>query len=251
MLTLYLERKRNNMKNKVKSIATITVCVGLFAAVWALQPKGEDTPAASAAPNVGVQIAADAPAPEKIPLYADGTLLEAAPTQNIYPSAVSMRKEGRTALSPAAAEPTSAPETLSTKSSGSSADPYHTDVYPENVYLEECFYDADGNLIGKTTTIPTAFGPDTIWFDGHAYYDVPGFGLVERSGTSQRTEDYTMYESGVKIGSMGGEDEPNTPSPAPALPEPTGEVIDQTINTRPEKNSTPPDYKPETTPPAN
>ena len=74
---------------------------------------------------------------------------------------------------------------------------------------------------------------------------------MEWTGPGQRTEDYTVYESGVKIGSMGGEDESSTPSPAPALPEPSGEVIDQTINTRPEKNSTPPDYKPETTPPAN
>lgn len=143
------------------------------------------------------------------------------------------------------------PETSSTKSNVSSADPYRTDVYPENVYSEELIYDAHGNLIGRTTTIHTAFGPDTIWIDGHAYYDVTGFGLVEWSGPGQRTEDYTMYESGVKIGSMGGKDEPSTPSPSPALPEPTGEVIDQTINARPEKNSTPPDYKPETAPPAN
>jgi len=131
------------------------------------------------------------------------------------------------------------------------ADLYRTDVYPNNIYSEEYLYDADGNLIVKTTTIPTAFGPDTVWIDGHAYYDVPGFGLVEWSGPGQRTEDYTMYESGVKIGSMGGEAESSTPSPAPTLPEPTGEVIDQTINTCPEKSSTPPDYKPEATPPAN
>ena len=72
-------------------------------------------------------------------------------------------------------EPTSAPETSSTKSSRSSADPYHTDVYPENVYSEEYLYDADGNLIGKNTTIPTAFGPDTVWIEGRVYYDVPGF----------------------------------------------------------------------------
>ena len=238
------------MNNKVKSIAAITACVGLCAAVWASQPKGKDTSAASAAPNSDAQIAARAPAPKKIPLSDDVTLLEAASPQNLYPSVVSMQKEERTALSPAAAEPTSVPETPSTKSNGSSADPYRTDIYPQNVYSEECLYDADGNLIGKTTTIPTAFGPDTVWIDSHAYYNIPGFGLVEWSGPGQRTEDYTMYESGVKIGSMGGEAESSTP-PSSALPEPTGEVIDQTINTRPEKNSTPPDYKPETTPPAN
>lgn len=125
------------------------------------------------------------------------------------------------------------------------ADPYHTDVYPNNVYSEELIYDKGGNLIGKTTTIPTEFGPDTIWIDGRAFYDVPGFGLVEWSGPGQRTEDYTMYESGVKVGIMGGEDEAPShralTTPPPDWPEPTGEVIDQTVNTKPERNSTPPD----------
>lgn len=236
------------MKKLIADIAIIAACVALCAGVWASQPRNEDTPAASStAPNGDAQITAYVPAPERILLSDDGTQLEAASTQNLYPSAVSMQKEKRAALSTASKEPTSASKTASTKSSGSSADPYRTDIYPENVYSEEYLYDADGNLIGKTTIIPTAFGSDTIWIDGHAYYDVPGFGLVEWSGPGQRTEDYTMYESGVKIGSMGGKDEPSTP----ALPEPTGEVIDQTINARPEKNSTPPDYKPETAPPVN
>ena len=127
------------------------------------------------------------------------------------------------------------------------ADPYHTDIYPNNVYSEELIYDADGNLIGKTTTYPTAFGPDTIWIDGHAYYDVPGFGLIEWGGPNQRTEDYTMYENGNKVGIMGGEDY------APAQPEessePIGEVVDQTVNTAPECSNTPPDHKPDTKPP--
>ncbi|MEG2013715.1 MAG: hypothetical protein RR063_11020 [Anaerovoracaceae bacterium] len=133
-----------------------------------------------------------------------------------------------------------------------SADPYRTDVYPNKVYSEELLYDETGNLIGKTVTIPNAFGPDTIWIDGHAYYDVPGFGLVEWSGQGQRGEAYNMYESGIKVGIMGGdEDAPASPAPPEPsdCPEPTGEVIDQTINELPEKRSTPPDYKPDTTPP--
>lgn len=135
----------------------------------------------------------------------------------------------------------------------STADPYHTDIYPENVYSVEYLYDAEGNLIGKTTTIPTAFGSDTIWIDGRAYYEVPGFGLVEWSGPGQRTEDYTMYESGVKIGTMGGENQPQAQTSTAAQPteppEPTGEVIDQTINGIPKKSSTPHDYPPDTAPP--
>lgn len=134
-----------------------------------------------------------------------------------------------------------------------SADPYHTDVYPNNVYSEELIYDADGNLIGKTITYPTALGSDTIWIDGRAYYDLSGFGLVEWGGPSQRTEDYTMYESGVKVGIMGGEDEAPT-NGAPSNhsiepPVPIEETIDQSVNVRPERNSAPPDYKPDTTPP--
>lgn len=125
---------------------------------------------------------------------------------------------------------------------------------PNNVYSEELIYNGDGVLIGKTITIPTAFGPDTIWIDGRAYYDVPGFGLIEWSGPNQCTEDYIMYESGVKVGIMGGEDE--TPAPTAThsqpqdWPEPTGEVIDQTISGAPTRSSTPPDYRPDTTPPS-
>jgi hypothetical protein len=134
------------------------------------------------------------------------------------------------------------------------ADPYRTDIYPSNVYSEELIYDADGNLIGKTTIYPTAFGSDTIWIYGHAYYELPGFGLIEWSGPSSVTEDYTMYENGNKVGIMCGEYEaPARVSVQPKTqdwPELTGEVIDQTINTVPEKNSTPPDYKPVTTLPA-
>jgi len=133
------------------------------------------------------------------------------------------------------------------------SDPYRTDVYPNNVYSEEYLYDVEGNLIGKTTTIPTAFGPDAIWIDGRAYYDVPGFGLIEWSGPGSVTEDYTMYENGNKVGIMGDEDETPAHISTPVQPddqqEPTGEVIDQSINGVPEKSGTPPDYKPDTTPP--
>ena len=100
-----------------------------------------------------------------------------------------------------------------------SSDPYHTDIHPNNIYSEEYLYDAEGNLIGKTTTIPTAFGPDAIWINDRAYYDVPGFSLVEWSGPGQRTEAYNMYESGVQVGIMGDEDEVPTWTAATAQPE--------------------------------
>ena len=52
------------------------------------------------------------------------------------------------------------------------------------------------------------------------------------------------------VGIMGaGDVPPSTSQPEP--PPVTGEVIDQTINEVPEKNSTPPTEKPDTTPPEN
>lgn len=61
-----------------------------------------------------------------------------------------------------------------------------------------------------------------------------------------------MYESGVKIGLMGGEEHPTgkTVTPPAELSEPEGEVIHIVLVETPEKNSTPPDCKPNTTPPS-
>lgn len=55
-----------------------------------------------------------------------------------------------------------------------------------------------------------------------------------------------MYESGIKIGIMGGEETP-TDKIAPShteLTEPTGDVIYIELQPMPTKDSTPPDYKP-------
>jgi len=59
-----------------------------------------------------------------------------------------------------------------------------------------------------------------------------------------------MYESGVKIGSMGGEEHPveKAAPPSAELPKPEGKVIRIIQVETPEKNSTPPDYKPNTIP---
>lgn len=179
-------------------------------------------------------------------------------TDNIPVEKIALQKSGslpETEGTTRAAPEASASSQTTRRSSEGSADPYHTDVYPNNVYSEEFLYAGDGYLFGKTVTIPTEFGPDTIWIDGRAYYDVPDFGLVEWSGPGQRTEAYDMYENGNKVGIMGGDEDAKAKASPPSelddWPEPTGEVIDQTINEIPEKNSTPPDYKPDTTPPEN
>lgn len=231
------------MKKILIGAATIAACVALCATVWSQTGTGEEVHQEI---NVG---ATDATVAELVELPEEPeiiTMVESMETLAEKEDAVAAAENTdapATDLPAAPAQP--APSTI--------ADPYHTDIYPNNVYSEELIYDADGNLIGKTTTYPTAFGSDTIWIDGRAYYDVPGFGLIEWGGSNQRTEDYTMYENGNKVGTMGGEDEPPAQRPSATQPEEqleaTGEVIDQTVNMPPERSSTPPDYKPDTMPP--
>ena len=113
---------------------------------------------------------------------------------------------------------------------------------------------------------------DTHVIDGEAQIYIPGFGWIkdEGGGTQGTTvgnpEDQLtgnkvgqmgggiyaadMYENGNKIGIMGAD---NAPPPASQSEPPpvTGKVNDQTINEEPERNSTPPTEKPDTTQPEN
>lgn len=254
------------MKMKTRSVLAIAACAALCALVWATMPTGGEVTDQMPNAAVSVETAEVEPEPKTTSSSDDESVLITTSSEAKKISEDLTAEEEATAatvtetapISTVAVEPLvivpsqelTPPPTPQTEAV--SADRYYTDVYPNNVYSEELLYDADGNLIGKTVTYPCAFGPDTIWIDGHAYYDLPGFGLFEWSGPSQVTENYTMYESGVKVGTMGGEESPSrsATTPAPELPEPIGEVIDQTISTSPDKNSTPPDYKPDTMPPA-
>ena len=247
------------MKKLIALAIVIAACAALCASVWPRMGAGEEVPAAKVITQT-TPVCAEVLAEQEqsaMPILSPETA--ATPQAEKEEAAVNevstipeLTKAPEQGALPVAAE-VNAPVPIESTVSYGTADPYHTDVYPENVYSEELIYDSDGNLIGKTTTIPTEFGPDAIWIDGHAYYDLPGFGLIEWSGPGQRTEAYTMYESGVKVGIMGGEDEAPTRTAAQGQPqdwpEPVGEVIDQTINAVPERSSTPPDYKPELTPP--
>ncbi|MDA8228078.1 MAG: hypothetical protein M0T74_10355 [Desulfitobacterium hafniense] len=87
------------------------------------------------------------------------------------------------------------------------------------------------------------------YIDGKLHVWVPGFGWVESSGEpSVGTTAEGMYENGNKIGSMGGEEpqDSNTSSPPTEQPESTGDEIHIVFVETPEKNSTPPPYKPDT-----
>ena len=244
------------MKNPIKTIVIIAACAGLCAGVWPRDGTGKEVPAEPVKSAASAELPTMS-APQEVPPIEGAALQATVSTEKENKGTTIPTVSNTEDASPAAKETfksAAAPKaTQIAAAATSSDDPYHTDVYPENVYSEEYLYDADGNLIGKTITYPTAFGPDTIWIGGHAYYDIPGFGLIEWSGPGSVTEDYTMYENGNKVGIMGGEEETATvavpsgqPEGQPAL---TGAVIDQTINATPEKSSTPPDHKPDTTPP--
>lgn len=231
------------MEKMLIGAVTIAACVALCAAVWPQTGAVEEVRHEA---NVSVTAAT---VTELVEPHEEPAVITS--VESMEPSA---GKEDTVAApenvdAPAAELPTAPAQTAPS----TAVDPYHTDIYPNNVYSEELIYDVDGNLIGKTTTIPTEFGLDTIWIDGRAYYDVPGFGLIEWSGPGSVTEDYTMYENGNKVGIMGGEDETPAHISTPVQPddqqEPTSEAIDQSINGVPEKSGTPPDYKPDTTPP--
>lgn len=244
------------MKKLIKTAVIITACVGLCVGVWPRNDASMEVPAEPAKSAMSAKLPTVAAPACAMPV--EGASLQATISTEEESRVTTTTTVSNTAeASPAAEEtlqsaatPKSTPATAATTSSD---DPYHTDVYPENVYSEKLLYNADGELIGKTITYPTAFGSDAIWIDGRAYYDIPGFGLIEWSGPSSVTEDYTMYENGNKVGIMGGEAE-NAATAAPKKqpdeqPKPTGEVIDQTINAVPEKNSAPPSCKPSATPP--
>lgn len=84
------------------------------------------------------------------------------------------------------------------------------------------------------------------YIDGILHVWVLGFGYVPHSGENIVTFAEDLYESGVKIGIMGGDDCPSSkPSSPPAeQPEITGDVIYVPLQPPVTKNSTPPAYKP-------
>ena len=186
------------MKKLIKTTVIITACAGLCAGVWPRNSTHKQVPAEPVKSTVSAELLTMSAPQNYLPL--EGAALEATvsaekekmgvtTTPAVSDTADASPAEKGTSKSSAAQE--AMPAAVAT----SSDDPYHTDIYPENVYSEKLLYNADGELIGKTYTIPTVFGPDTIWIDGRAYYDIPGFGLVEWSGPGERTEDYTMFPS--------------------------------------------------------
>ncbi len=156
------------MKKIITSAVIIPACTALCALVWPQTDAGKEVPAevaVSAMPAVGAE---STPASETA--YA---VPEAEPV--ILAEKEKQFEADTSAITPdAAPAPNLAPKlSIPATTAVDSSDPYHTDIYPNNVYSEKYLYDAEGNLVSKTTIIPTAFGPDTIWIDGRAYYESP------------------------------------------------------------------------------
>lgn len=104
-----------------------------------------------------------------------------------------------------------------------------------------------GIMGGGNTPANNSPVPDTKkYIDGVLHVWVPDFGYVPHSGDNIVTYADDMYESGVKIGIMGGDECPSGAPSAPPVeqPEPTCEVIYAPLQPPVTKNSTPPPYKP-------
>ena len=174
------------MKKLLTAAILLATCASLCAAVWSRNGEAEtissDTVMSTTAPT-------ETPEPQTVCLAQNSELTETAEEEKapaILASATPVYIPEETPMPEAEPVVSAAELPATTQTSASqtppsnSTDPYHTDIYPENIYSEELIYDTEGNLIGKTTTYPTAFGPDTVWIDGKAYGNVPDFGLVEQ-----------------------------------------------------------------------
>lgn len=106
-------------------------------------------------------------------------------------------------------------------------------------------------------------GKSKIWIPGFGWIEDHGGGSIrsfvdgkgdinKQVGTMGGTVAEDMYESGIKIGIMCSEETPTGKivPPQAELSESEDEVVRIILVETPEKNSTSPDYKPNTTPPA-
>lgn len=240
------------MKKLIITLAIIALVTAAGAAMLNPKPGTEKLPTETRTPTV------EATARKEIEIAAKNaeapTQVQPASAYNVSPIKAEEKTESPECTAPTS-QPTTTPAPTSTGTTTAGYDPYHTDVYPNNVYSEKCTYDENGKLISKSVTMPATFGPETIWIDGHAYADVPDFGLVEWSGPSTITHVYDMYENGNKIGIMGGDDEATGEYAAPkATPECVYYTPEELANGRPPMPTTsnkpvvPDDYIPQAFP---
>lgn len=216
------------MKRFTIPLIILTTCVALYAAVWPRSAEDGKVPVGPAKPAVSAEIETKL---EEMPLIIFSTDNHASESNIVTES--ELPKIDITSIEEKT-EPTPPPKLAPKPAAVPSSEP-------------------------KPGTIAIVDGERCMWIPGFGWVKdegggsigipVDGKGDIDKQvgvmGGSTVAED--MYESGVKIGIMGGE-ETHTEKIAPPraeLPEPTGNVIYIELQPPVTKDSTPPDYKPD------
>ncbi len=271
------------MKKQIFAVITVIGCVALCAVVWQLSAEVEDLPAKPIINAVSAEFEARSEETPHIFISAETPAPETEPVAEIEPEATGITAEKETEK-PASTQTVQAVKPAALSSEPHNGDVRVVDG-EKQIYLLGFGWIKDeggssvgtmvgnpgdqltGNKVGQMgATVgskgdinkmvgvmgngdapanrePTSGTKKHI--DGVLHIWVSGFGYVPHSGDNVVTYAEDMYEYGVKIGIMGGDDCPSgTPSASPAeQPEPTG-VIYTEIQPPVMKVSTPSAYKP-------
>lgn len=232
------------MKKQIIIGITVAACVALCATVWLRDAEVGNLPAMPVKATVSTEIEAQSEEIPHILLSADSPAPEVKEVVESEPPITEITAE-KESLKPAQAQ-TEQP----VKPTASSSEPHNGDVRvvdgERQIYLLGFGWikDKGGGDAPPANNSPV---PGTKkYIDGVLHIWVPDFGYVPYSGTNVGTVAEDMYESGVKIGIMGGDECPSSKTTPPPLeqPEPTGDVIYAPIQPPVTKDSSPPTYKP-------
>lgn len=272
------------MKKQIIAGVTVTACVALCAAVWPRSAEVEGLPAEPAKAAVTAEIEARSAEIPQILLYADTPAPEAEAVAESEPPKTEITAEKETEQ-PVPTQTAHSTEAIASSSEPRNGD-VRVANGEKQIYLLGFGWikDEGGGSVGTTVGNPgdeltgnkvgimrgtvgsdgdinkmvgimggsdasdnSNLAPGTKkYIGGVLHIWVPGFGYVPHSGDNVVTYAEDMYESGVKIGIMGGDECPSSAlSSAPVeQPEPTGDVIYAPIQPPVTKDSTPPPYKP-------
>ncbi len=236
------------MKKLFLTSIIITACVALYAAVWPRSAEDGKVPVGPAKPAVSAEIETK---PEETPSIIFSTNNHASESEIVAES--ELPKIDITSIEEKT-EPTPPPRIALKQTAVPSSVPK-----PGTIAIvdgERCMWipgfgwvkDEGGGIIGIPVDGEGDINKHIGVIGGGTTVGNPGDELTGHKvgiiGGGTVAED--MYESGVKIGIMGGEETPTEKMAPPRaeLPEPTGNVIYIELQPPVTKDSTPPDYKP-------
>jgi len=243
------------MKKIIISII-LTTCVALCAAVWPRSVEDRNVPAEPIKPAVNAEIEAKPEKPPQIILSAENNTPETESITEIEPPKPAVMAIAEKSEPIQHAKPASTPDSLPVQPSADPKPGSKTVIdgkpyiwIPGFGWIE----DNGGGSVGIIVDGKGDINKQVGIMDSGTTVGNPGDELTRHRvgimGGGSVAED--MYENGNKIGIMGGDDSHvgKVMPPQAELPEPEGEVIYIQFNEVPEKNNTPPDYKPNTVPP--